>query len=154
MSSPPPFYHCNCIAIVVITINIVIISSSLRKINGNRSSSLLSSSFSSLLLLLSWRSAATALSQLNQVLPQPGLHIARSDPIVCPTNHLHTCVSCFRSVVAQLGLFFKQSIRVAPADTPFMDPVSSTSGDPVSALFSIDLQERMKKKVLPRHLCI
>ena len=25
MSSPPPFYHCNCIAIVVITINFVII---------------------------------------------------------------------------------------------------------------------------------
>ena len=83
MSSPPPFYHCNCIAIVVITINFVIISSSLRKINGNRSSSLLSSSFSSLLLLLSWRSAATALSQLNQVLPQPGLHIARSDIAYC-----------------------------------------------------------------------
>ena len=89
MSSPPPFYHCNCIAIVVITINFAIISSSLRKINGNRSSSLLSSSFSSLLLLLSWRSVATALSQLNQVLPQLGLHIARSDIAYCQVrSHL------------------------------------------------------------------
>jgi len=71
---------------------------------------------------------ATALSQLSQVLPLLDLHIARS-------------------VVAQLGLFSKQSTRVAPAATLFTDHVSSTSEDPVSAPFSIDFPERTKMKV-------
>ena len=53
--------------------------------------------------------------------------------------------------MAQLGLFSKQSTRVAPAATLFTDHVSSTSEDPVSAPFSIDFPERTKMKVFPRH---
>ena len=148
MSSPPPFYHCHCYfhcnwryhhqhchhIIITIIINIVI---------------------------------TIIIAQLEErghslVPAEPGLASAR--PAYCqvrshrlphqPPTTSTPVFSCFRSVVAQLGLFFKQSTRVAPAATQSMDPVSSTSGDPVSALFSIDLQERMKKKVLPRNLCI